>query len=265
MSENAITKEMIYEKIEAVRGLNFVDGFDPRCYMRTIEQDNNSPKWYLDVKYRILWFRLCNLKGKISTKIFSHNEKYAVVEAKIYLDYMDPVDNYISSASSQKSVTDSPTYLEWSETAAIGRALTNAGYGIQFCDMLEGTDIQPTESGVDIDKLSVPKNIVQNNTPPVPSKIAANSNVAKAVSPIPANKQVNNQPQNYDEALRMLTIEQCKATKVTFGKHIGKTLNEVAINFPSDLEWYSNRYVGSNFELKAAAKKLLDEALKVAS
>ena len=73
--------------IEAVKELNKVPGFDPLKLMRELNEEGaDKPKWYLDVKYRILWFRLCNPLGKIATEIIKLTEQVAVVEAKIYLD-----------------------------------------------------------------------------------------------------------------------------------------------------------------------------------
>ncbi len=57
---------------------------------------------YLDVKYRKLWFRLCNPNGKIEKKILALKENMAIVEARVYLDKNDAPDSYIASALSQK-------------------------------------------------------------------------------------------------------------------------------------------------------------------
>ena len=127
--------EPLFNRSKAVADLNRVDGFDPMELARVIQNDGQEPQLYLDVKFRKLWFRLCNPKGKISKKILSLQENMAVVEAKIYLDKDDPEEGYIASALSQKFRTDDPQFgnkfLETAETAATGRALADAGYGIR--------------------------------------------------------------------------------------------------------------------------------------
>jgi len=269
-------ENVIYNKVDAVRNLNKVNGFDAMNYIRDIKDaGSDMPKWYLDVKYRILWFRLCNPLGKIATEIKKLTDQIAVVEARIYLDYKDEIERYLSKATSQKSqsnVNENISFLEWAETAAIGRALTNAGYGIQFCDMLEANDIQPTESGVDEDKLAVdklPKQVIPN-TPVSGSDIKepANSNAepignVKSLAVANTSKK-ENEPTTFEEAMKTLSLKQCKEIKVMFGKNVGKTLGEIAVSDPDDIAWIVNKYRGPNFILRAAATILLDKALAVA-
>ena len=62
----------------------------------------------------------------------------AVVEAKVYLDKNDSEENFVSNAFAQRFADPSnmeygSRYLESAETAAVGRALADAGYGLQFC------------------------------------------------------------------------------------------------------------------------------------
>ena len=80
----------------------------------------------------------------------------AVVEARIYLDKCDQENNYIANSFSQKfRTTDTQfgdKFLEMAETAAIGRALADAGYGLQFADVGEGNDPMQVDAGIPVNQ-----------------------------------------------------------------------------------------------------------------
>lgn len=86
-------------------------------------------------------------------------------------------------------------------------------------------------------------------------------------APAPAAQQPTpaQQPRTLEEALQTLSVEQAKALTVTFGQNSGKTLGQIAIENPKDLDWPANKSKGSNFMLKAGAQILLNAALQKAS
>lgn len=139
MSETINTT--MYDRVDEIRNLNRIEGFDPRQYMRNLTGSDGTVKQYLDVVYRKLWFRLKNPEGKIVKKLLKLTEQTAIVEARVYLNKTDPEDSYIASAFAQKFSNQDEQFgakfLELAETAAVGRALADAGYGLQFAD-LEG-------------------------------------------------------------------------------------------------------------------------------
>ncbi len=106
---------------------------------------------YLDVLFRKLWFRLKNPNGRISKRIIKLTDQVAVVEARIYLD-KDDGENYLANAFglrfSMQTGEFGPKYLEMAETAAAGRALSDAGYGSQFADAGEEYDPMQVDAGV---------------------------------------------------------------------------------------------------------------------
>ena len=139
MSETINTT--MYDRVDEIRNLNRIEDFDPRQYMRNLTGSDGTVKQYLDVVYRKLWFRLKNPDGKIVKKLLKLTEQTAIVEARVYLNKTDPEDSYIASAFAQKFSNQDEQFgakfLELAETAAVGRALADAGYGLQFAD-LEG-------------------------------------------------------------------------------------------------------------------------------
>lgn len=58
--------------------------FDPSRYVRTMTDEEGTASLYLDVKYRILWFRHCCPDGKIDTEIVHADERSAIICSKVY-------------------------------------------------------------------------------------------------------------------------------------------------------------------------------------
>lgn len=375
-------KEKLFDRSEAVAALNRVEGFNPIELTRTLTKEGQENELYLDVKYRKLWFRLMYPLGKIVSSIRSFTENMAIVEARIYLDKCDAEENYISNAFSQKFRTQDPTFgdkfLEMAETAAVGRALSDAGFGIQFADVGEENDLLQVDAGVQIPGMAVPPVMQQSsnaypvmqgnvnqtfgtqgntnpqqvmqgmqnhqsvaqgeqnsqsvaqgmqNFPPVAQRTQnsqlgsqedgsyqasaqsqanmmnqfyqqaqekgaaigngtgtsamqggfgnqgqqANPNL---VQQIQGSSQASNQyipaaaldeSMPVEELVKLMTYEQ--ATKVVItgnGKFKGKTMGQVAVETPKNLNWFAQNYSGRNNLIPAAARLLLNAAMPMA-
>lgn len=153
MNEMTLNGTSMYDEVAEISKLNRVEGFDPRNYMRLIQKEGQPGKYYLDVAYRKLWFRLCYPEGKIVKKLIKLTDQVAIVEARVYLNRNDAEDNFISNALAQKYQTSDEQfgskYVELAETAAVGRALSDAGFGLQFADKEEDFDPEVTEAPID--------------------------------------------------------------------------------------------------------------------
>ena len=158
MGELTANTAYMYDEVEGIRNLNKVEGFDPRKYMRVIQQEGQAGKYYLDVAFRKLWFRLKYPEGKIVKKILKLTDQVAIVEARVYLNRNDAEENFISNALAQKYMTADGQFgnkfVELAETAAVGRALSDAGFGLQFADKEEDIDPEVTEAPFDPQLLS---------------------------------------------------------------------------------------------------------------
>ena len=375
-------KEKLYDRSEAVAALNRIEGFNPMELARTLSKEGQEDQLYLDVKYRKLWFRLVHPLGKIVSSIRSFTENMAIVEARIYLDKCDAEENYIANAFSQRFRTNDPNFgdkfLEMAETAAVGRALSDAGFGLQFADVGEENDPMQVDAGIQIPGTAAQSQTQGNYTPqggmlwnpqiqsgmqgnsippinqggqnPQPA-MTGNQNpqpimtanqgtpvapqnqdsqsqsmpqgTANPQSPPSAqsnpmmnqfyqqaqekgvtigqnpvgtpqmqngygnqNQQANQMPQmqgnsktanpyspttSLDESLpveelvQRMTYEQ--ATQVVIngnGKFGGKTMGQVAVESPKNLEWFAQSYSGKNHLIPAAARVLLNAAMPMA-
>jgi hypothetical protein len=91
-------------------------------------------KDYLEVKWRIAWFRDEHPKGSILTDVINDG----LIKATI-IDSDGKVLATGHGTPKMQGVAKSRPF-EGAETAAIGRALAHAGYGTQFADELEESE-----------------------------------------------------------------------------------------------------------------------------
>ena len=236
----------MYDEVSAIRDLNKIEGFDPKRYMRLISEEGKGDKYYLDVAARKLWFRLKYPKGKIVKQLVYRTEQMAIIEARVYLDCNDPADNFIANAFAQKYLTEDAQFgnkfLELAETAAVGRALADAGFGLQFAD--EEGDIDPEVADAPFDARMI-----------LGSRINESLGAQQAIQ----------KDMPVEQIYSMLTPEAAAAVVINIGFHKGKTLGQVAVEKPASLEWYVTSYGGPDNLLRAAAKYLMDAALQKAS
>ena len=282
--------EAIVKEMTAISELNRVDGFDPtRFMMKFTEVDENgqpSERMYLEVAYRKLWFRLKHPEGAIRKFIREVNDQFAIMEARVYLDRRDSEESYIANAIVKRYFHPEDKlgdkYLEIAETAAVGRALADAGFGIQFTDSSENP-----ESGVVDSPIGIPTGMTVGmgvntvtgevtHTPQTPAPAAANAvhNGVSMTAPVPQAQPVQSAPQAQpapavpafnptmpvEQLLPQMTMQFALNYEVDCGVFKGKKLGQVAQEKPQSLEWYVNAYKGNNNILRAAAKFLLDKA-----
>lgn len=224
--------------------LNEIEGFDPSEYLRDIVNADGTQSKYLDVAYRKLWFRLCNPNGKIVKAIQFLDDNKAVVEARIYLDRNDSPENYVSNAFAQRCRDEKDDYgshyLETAETAAVGRALADAGYGMQFC--IE-PDTTPADSGVRIPS-ATPVTIAEPTSRC--SGKAVVEDVAEETTPQPSQQSHSQNPSP------VMTLNQALNYVIKGGKHNGKTVGQLVVEDPSYFDWMLNKYKGNDPKLKEA-------------
>lgn len=94
---------------------------------------NLKGKDYLEVKYRLIWFREEHPDWTIETQLVAAEDKSAMMKATV----KDESGRVLATSHKVENAAGFPDYLEKAETGAIGRALALCGYGTQFAHELE--------------------------------------------------------------------------------------------------------------------------------
>lgn len=97
-------------------------------------------KDYLQVAYRVLWFRELHPDWSIETEIVYRDEKYAVVRATI----RNEAGRIMAQAHKDCSLASFREFISKAETGAVGRALGLVGCATQFCT--QDIDEEPEEN-----------------------------------------------------------------------------------------------------------------------
>lgn len=267
---------------------NSVPGFDPTEYAVPTEDGG----MYLKVFYRKAWFRLKYPTGKIVTTPIALKEQMCVFKAEVFLDRNDdqPVAMAYASRCYVEGNPYSIYYVENAETAAIGRALANAGFNVGFTpgeDDEEGLADAPTGGNE-----TVKNEVSESEKAPAKGKRGRKKKeepkpepetqpqeepaYASVIEPdegtevkLPESAQVvqsamDFESLNEEESSSQMTLEDAAKVKVTFGRNAGVSLGELAIMGEkgiNDIRWIAESYNGTDETLKTAAKMLLAAAV----
>ncbi len=232
-----------------LNSIHKVEGFDPSVYaVPYADLGSGETRKRLPVMAQMAWFRLVYPEGKIAVSVVPAKDCF-VATAKVYPSYKDPLDSYLAEATASRSydpTKPSVSPREWAQTAAVGIALRNAGFGLQFG--AAGDDFltqAPNELGLTFD--------------PIPEQDAPGSSLAggapagqEATSPEPEPAKVLTPEEQFKQAGAMLW-----PTK----KYAGRTLAEVLQLDASAIGWLANKYNG-NQEVSAAAKFMCEYAMR---
>ena len=245
MSQNSVPNSMT----AILSTIHKVEGFDPAPlaveYMDLTTQEKRKR---LPVMAQLAWFRLRYPEGKIAISVEAVKD-YFVAAARVYVSYKDPVDCYLAEATASRKYdplkpTVSPR--EWAQTAAVGIALRNAGFGLQF-----GAAGDDFESDVP-DELGAGSHIP---VPPVPAgapPVRENSSQTE-ITGAPAAPPAPDPEPEVVELTPEQRFEQACAIVSPIKKHNGKTLGEILTMEPRAINWLATKFSGDE-TIKAAAE-----------
>lgn len=240
---NSNDKAAMIAKIEEI---NKVDGFDPApLAVEFTDLNSSESRKRLPVMAQIAWFRMKYPEGRISVKVDPAKDCF-VATARVYPSYKDGPDNYLAEATASRSFqADKPSVSprEWAQTAAVGIALRNAGFGLQFAIAGEEFETLATD---ELGILPAAKTAQKAAEPPEEEY---------SVEPQTAVPHELTMEEKYEKALAV----QCPITK--FG---GKTLGEVLMMDPNAINWCATKFTGDP-AVKEAAQIICEYATQQAS
>lgn len=231
------------QNINILATINAVDGFNPEDYaVDYTDLNTKETRKRLPVIAQIAWFRLKYPMGKIALKTEQKGNIF-VATARIHPDYKDPVDAYLAEATASRAKSEdmpSVSPREWAQTAAIGIALRNAGFGLQFSMAGESFSANaPDEFALDVGSGAVNFAVGESET---------NSGTSPGEAETPAPTVV--------EPPKELTPEEKfqRACKVpcTLKKYAGRTLGDVLQLEPGFIKYLATKYEGDPKLIEAA-------------
>ena len=178
-------------------------------------------KQYLEVKWRIVWFREDHPLGSIVTEVVNYDPQ--VVHASVMTEDGKVLGTGIGTPKMQGVAKARP--FEGAETAAIGRALAHAGYGTQFTDEEEGEHL--ADAPVEASKL------VGTPKPERPyNALACKAKILEVAGKYRLKKATTSDAQNrafvitYDSLWGGVKESRYAVTKWIFGKASTKDLED---------------------------------------
>lgn len=239
---NSNEKAAMLTKIEAI---NRIEGFDPSVFaVDYTDLGTGEVHKRLPVITQLAWFRMKYPDGKITVQVTAGNDCF-VATARIYPSYKDAADSYLSEATASRGYcAEKPSVSprEWAQTAAIGIALRNAGFGLQFS--ISGEDF----SGAAPDELGAP-----NNIKPEAKTDGASE---KPIEETDASEETAQTELTPEEKFKKAMIYPCPITKYS-----GKTLGDVLTLDPGALKWVATKFTGDT-EIIEAAKTICEYAME---
>jgi len=233
-----------------IENINKVDGFDPAPFaVDFTDLNSQETRKRLPVMIQMAWFRLKYPEGRIAVSVTPAKDCF-VATARVYPNYKDPVDCYLAEATASRGLCeDKPSVSprEWAQTAAVGIALRNAGFGLQFA--MAGEDFEQV----------APDELGLMGTPQTESGA-----VVTGAAPATAEEEYT----VIEEPKKELTLEEKldKAMNIPcpISRYSDKTLGEILVEDPKAIKWIAQKFTGPE-ETKAAAQLICEYALQQAS
>lgn len=240
------------DMLAQIEKINEVSGFDPVPFAVDFTDLNTGEvRKRLPVMIQMAWFRMKYPEGKISIQVSAAKDCF-VATARIYPHYKEQVDCYLSEATTSRGFCeDKPSVSprEWAQTAAVGIALRNAGFGLQFA--MAGEDF----GNVAPDELGLTGEVSETGAKPVAASVMEVPQVEEEYIVSGVSKRELTAEEKLQNALQV----PCPITKFR-----GKSLGEVLSLDQGAIKWVATKFTGGE-EVREAARLICEYALQCAT
>lgn len=240
-----MTNEEKQAALAAIQKINAVEGFDPTpLALEYTDMNTREKRLRLPVMAQMAWFRLKYPEGRIAVTVTPGKDCF-VATARVYRQYTDPAEHFLAEATASRGyLADKPTVSprEWAQTAAVGIALRNAGFGLQFGAAGDAFDAPATDELGGI--------LWSDGIPGEQPDIGAGFPAASPAEAQPAPPSAMESP-----------LEQAMKMPCPISKFKGKTLGQVLQEDPGAINWIATKFT-SNPAVTAAAKLICEEAAR---
>ena len=242
-SQDSNQKEVMIERISQI---NRVEGFDPTPFALELTDLNTMKvRTIIPVSVQIAWFKMKYPDGKIAVSVQNvrGDDRY-IASAKIYAHYKDAVECYLAEGSAMKGKNpDNPeiSAIEWAQTTAIGVALRNAGFGLQFA-----VSNSETVTGENASETVIPEKKAKKTEEEIPEE----TSVTKI------------EPEVKQEPTLEERVQKAMELPCPMAKYRGLTLGDLLREDPKALDYMARKYQGDETAVEAA-KLICEFALKM--
>ncbi len=218
--------------LEQIAHINAAEGFDPSAFAEEYaDLENGEKRRKVPVAVMIAMFRMKYPEGKITVDAAETENGYCA-KARVYPSYKSAENEFLAEATTTREPIENKkniSVIEWAQTAAIGVALRNAGFCLQFA--LDYEDL--TDDG-DTDTTSTP-----NSSDATP--VTEGADESKADSEKSAHAEGKAEPKPVEKSWDELTLEEKykRALKIDcpINKYKGKTLGDLVSIDQHALKW----------------------------
>lgn len=246
MSQNNSTDKAA--QMAVLNQIHSVEGFDPAPFaVEYTDLNTGEKRKRLPVMAQMAWFRLVYPEGKIALQVTPAKNCF-VASARVYPSYKDPVECYLAEATASRSYDpNNPTVSprEWAQTAAVGIALRNAGFGLQFGAAGDDFGASAVDELGSLPATQIPDKELAESHEGIPAETKSESTMAERELTL---------EERYQLALNM---------PCPIKKYAGRTLGDLITTDPNAIKWVANKY-SDDPEISNAARTICEYAVATA-